>query len=64
MWKQSGQRHMGFDDRRLQDDEAEIFVDADIHVGEPLHGRPVFVDAGGDEFQQIIVAAGMPASKP
>jgi hypothetical protein len=48
---------MRFDDRRLQHHEAEIFVDTDVHVDQPLHDRLVFDDAAGDELHQIVVAA-------
>lgn len=48
---------MRLDDGGLQHDEGEIFVDADVHVGQAFHDRLVFADAGGDEFQEIVVAA-------
>ncbi|KAF1857657.1 hypothetical protein Lal_00013125 [Lupinus albus] len=52
------QRHVGAHDRRLQHDIAEVLVDADVHVGQLFHDFLILADAGGDELQHVVVAAG------
>src|SRR6185369_14390541 len=55
--EEAGQWHVGAHDRRLEDNEAEILIDADIHIGQTLHDRLVLADAGGDEFQHVVVTS-------
>ncbi|MBB4577409.1 hypothetical protein GGI59_006307 [Rhizobium lentis] len=49
---------MRFDDGRLQHHETEIFVDADLQIGEPLRDRLILADIGCNELQEIVIAAG------
>ena len=48
---------MGFHDRRLQHDETEIFVDADIHFDQTFHDRLVLAYSRCDELHEIVVSA-------
>ena len=48
---------MRFDQGRFQHDEAEVLVNADIRIEEPLHQRLILFDSGGDEFYEIVVAS-------
>ena len=42
---------------RLDDDEAEILVDADLGIDQPLHHRLIVADPRGHELDKIVVAA-------
>jgi hypothetical protein len=48
---------MAFHQRGLQHDEAEVFVDANVHFEQTFHDRLVFVNSRCDKLHQIVVAA-------
>lgn len=54
--KQAVQRQMGFNEGGFDNDIAEILVDPDILVDQPLHDILVIDNSGGHEFQQIVIA--------
>src|SRR6266702_205212 len=55
--KQPLDRAVRLDERRLDHDVAEVFLDADVAFEQRLDDFLVVVDAARDEAQQVVVAA-------
>src|SRR3989337_3144545 len=51
------ERQMGFHDRRLQHDNAEVLIDADIQFDETFHNRLVFTYSSCDELHEVVISA-------
>jgi hypothetical protein len=48
---------MGFYDRRLQYDKAEVFIDADIQFDQTFHNRLVFTYSSCDKLHEVVISA-------
>ena len=48
---------MRLHERRLDDDVAEVLLDADVALEQPFDDLLVVVDAAREEAQQVVVAA-------